>query len=116
MLKNFLLSLINKSLTLEEFLKDLDLEDVKNNLLSAGVDNTDYDEEREVNMIANKKLKGSVMNLALPSDPENNKNMDYSGVELIKRAKSEPEITKRSTDASGKSTQRVSGYDNDNYR
>lgn len=114
--QKFFVKLDKKSLTLEEFLKDLDLEDVKRNLLSAGVDNTDYDEEREVNMIANKKLKGSVMNLALPNDSENNKNMDYSGVDVMKRTKSEPEVTKRSTDASVKSVQRPSGFDYDNYR
>lgn len=30
------------------------------------MDNTDYDEEREVNMVANRKNRGSVMNIALP--------------------------------------------------
>lgn len=114
--QKFFVKLDKKSLTLEEFLKDLDLEDVKRNLLSAGVDNTDYDEEREVNMIANKKMRGSVMNLALPNDLENNKNIDYWGVDTMKRAKSEAEVTKRSTDASGKSSQRASALDYDNYR
>jgi SHAQKYF class myb-like DNA-binding protein len=96
--QKFFVKLDKKSLTLEEFLKDLDLEDVKRNLLSAGADNTDYDEEREVNIIANKKLRGSVMNLALPGAPENNKNMDISGNEAFKRAKPEAEVTKRSND------------------
>jgi len=58
---------------LEEFLKDLDLKEVEKTLLASGMDNTDYDEEREVNMIANKKLRGSVMNIALPTDIEDKK-------------------------------------------
>jgi hypothetical protein len=37
------------------------------------MDNTDYDEEREVNIIANRKLKGSVMNIALPPNSEEQK-------------------------------------------
>ena len=35
-------------------------------MLASGMDNTDYDEEREVNMVANRKNRGSVMNIALP--------------------------------------------------
>jgi len=70
---------------LEEFLKDLDLKEVEQTLLAAGADNTDYDEEREVNMIANKKLKGSVMNIALPNDPEEKKRLESAHTGKRKR-------------------------------
>lgn len=86
--QKFFVKLEKKSLTLEEFLKDLDLKEVEKTLLAAGNDNIDYDEEREVNMIANKKLRGSVMNIALPSDIEDKKRMDSSNVTL-KRSRSE---------------------------
>mmetsp|Transcript_32316 Transcript_32316/g.36829 ORF Transcript_32316/g.36829 Transcript_32316/m.36829 type:complete len:274 (+) Transcript_32316:87-908(+) len=67
--QKFFVKLDKKSLTLEEFLKDLDLKEVEQTLLAAGMDNTDYDEEREVDLIASRKhLRGSVMNIALPSN------------------------------------------------
>lgn len=71
--QKFFAKLEKNSLTLEEFLKDLDIEEVKQTLLAAGNDNTDYDEEREVNMVVNKKLSGSVMNIALPTEGEDKK-------------------------------------------
>lgn len=64
--QKFFVKLDKKALTLEEFLKDLDLKEVEKTLLASGMDNTDYDEEREVNMVANRKNRGSVMNIALP--------------------------------------------------
>lgn len=85
--QKFFVKLDKKNLTLEEFLKDLDLKEVEKTLLAAGHDNTDYDEEREVNMIANKKLHGSVMNIALPTDLEDKKQLD-SNVPM-KRSRSE---------------------------
>lgn len=85
--QKFFIKLEKKSLTLEEFLKDLDLKEVEKTLLASGMDNTDYDEEREVNMVANKKLRGSVMNIALPSNSEEKKPVS----ELGKRSRSEME-------------------------
>jgi SHAQKYF class myb-like DNA-binding protein len=85
--QKFFVKLDKKSLTLDEFLKDLDLKEVEKTLLAAGNDNTDYDEEREVNMIANRKLRGSVMNIALPSDVEDKKRLD--NISHLKRSRSE---------------------------
>jgi SHAQKYF class myb-like DNA-binding protein len=85
--QKFFVKLDKKNLTLEEFLKDLDLKEVEKTLLAAGNDNIDYDEEREVNMIANKKLRGSVMNIALPTDGEDKKRLDLTNPN--KRTRSE---------------------------
>jgi len=83
--QKFFVKLDKKSLTLEEFLKDLDLKEVEETLLAAGADNIDYDEEREVNMIANKKLRGSVMNIALPNDSEDKKRLETAHTGKRKR-------------------------------
>mmetsp|Transcript_13612 Transcript_13612/g.15260 ORF Transcript_13612/g.15260 Transcript_13612/m.15260 type:complete len:187 (-) Transcript_13612:386-946(-) len=57
------------------------------------MDNTDYDEEREVNIIANRKLRGSVMNIALPSNlEENKKKSEGTRSEGGKRKRSEVDI------------------------
>lgn len=85
--QKFFVKLDKKSLTLDEFLKDLDLKEVRETLLADGNDNVDYDEEREVNIIANKKLRGSVMNIALPSDVEDKKRTDSNVA--MKRSRSE---------------------------
>ena len=53
------------------------------------MDNTDYDEEREVNIIANRKLRGSVMNIALPSNSEDKKKTEGTKSEGGKRKRSE---------------------------
>lgn len=96
--QKFFVKLDKKSLTLEEFLKDLDLKEVEQTLLAAGMDNTDYDEEREVNLIASRKLKGSVMNIALPSEP--GKTTEYTGhLEPPRRTLSEAECFKKASDA-----------------
>ncbi len=71
--QKFFVKLDKKSLTLDEFLRGLDLKEVEKNLLASGMDNTDYDEEREVNIIANRKKGGSVMNIALPPNSEEKK-------------------------------------------
>lgn len=52
------------------------------------MDNTDYEEEREVNIIANRKLKGSVMNIALPTNAEENR-ASPSKASHLKRRRSE---------------------------
>lgn len=70
-------------------MKDLDLKEVEKNLLASGMDNTDYDEEREVNIIANRKLRGSVMNIALPTNSEDKKKNEGSRSEGGKRKRSE---------------------------
>ena len=92
--QKFFVKLDKKSLTLEEFLKDLDLKEVEKTLLASGMDNTDYDEEREVNMVANRKLRGSVMNIALPSNSEDKK-QEVSRGEGGKRKRSEIESYNR---------------------
>jgi len=86
--QKFFVKLDKKCLTLEEFLKHLDLKEVETNLLSSGMDNTDYDEEREVNIIANRKLRGSVMNIALPENSEEKKRQEVKS-EGVKRKRSE---------------------------
>lgn len=96
--QKFFVKLDKKSLTLDEFLKDLDLKEVEKNLLAAGNDNTDYDEEREVNIIASKKQRGSVMNIALPSDVEDKKRLDST--QTLKRSRSEVESYKHANDGS----------------
>lgn len=88
--QKFFVKLDKKSLTLEEFLKDLDLKEVEKTLLASGMDNTDYDEEREVNMVANRKLRGSVMNIALPANSEEKK-QEAARSEAGKRRRSELE-------------------------
>lgn len=92
--QKFFVKLDKKSLTLEEFLKDLDLKEVEKTLLASGMDNTDYDEEREVNIIANRKLRGSVMNIALPNPAEEKKKHDSARSETGKRKRSELDPTK----------------------
>ena len=87
--QKFFVKLDKKLLTLEEFLKDLDLKEVEENLLASGMDNTDYDEEREVNIIANRKLRGSVMNIALPGSSEEKKKQEALRNEENKRNMSE---------------------------
>eukprot|EP00344_Euplotes_crassus_P002806 CAMPEP_0197004594 /NCGR_PEP_ID=MMETSP1380-20130617/23801_1 /TAXON_ID=5936 /ORGANISM="Euplotes crassus, Strain CT5" /LENGTH=392 /DNA_ID=CAMNT_0042423439 /DNA_START=21 /DNA_END=1200 /DNA_ORIENTATION=+ len=82
--QKFFVKLDKKALTLDEFLRGLDLKEVEKNLLASGMDNTDYDEEREVNIIANRKKGASVMNIALPSNTEEKKKH-----EGIKRKRSE---------------------------
>lgn len=52
------------------------------------MDNTDYDEEREVNLIASRKMRGSVMNIALPSQEEK-KQAEISRQPTNKRKRSE---------------------------
>ena len=87
--QKFFVKLDKKSLTLEEFLKDLDLNEVRKTLLASGMDNTDYDEEREVNIIANRKLRGSVMNIALPNGAEDKKKLETVKSDSGKRKRSE---------------------------
>jgi SHAQKYF class myb-like DNA-binding protein len=101
--QKFFVKLDKKALTLEEFLKDLDLKEVEKTLLASGMDNTDYDEEREVNMVANRKNRGSVMNIALPpigTLVEESKTNNVTRCEAGKRKRSEydnyvrPEFTR----------------------
>lgn len=87
--QKFLIKLNKKSLTLDEFLKDLDMKEVEKTLLASGMDNTDYDEEREVNLIASRKLRSSVMNIALPNSAEEKKKHDGTRSENGKRKRSE---------------------------
>jgi hypothetical protein len=87
--QKFFVKLDKKPLTLEEFLKDLDLNEVRKTLLASGMDNTDYDEEREVNIIANRKLRGSVMNIALPNGAEDKKKLEGAKSDSSKRKRSE---------------------------
>lgn len=96
--QKFFVKLDKKSLTLDEFLKDLDLKEVEKTLLASGMDNTDYDEEREVNMVANRKLKGSVMNIALPTPGEDKKRYEPTRSEIGKRKRSEYDVI-RNNDA-----------------
>lgn len=72
MLKNSLLSLKNKQLNLDEFLSRLDIEQLKLDLkLGDWGNSTEYDEDVPLLTIVNMKNNGSVMNIALP---ENNNN------------------------------------------
>jgi SHAQKYF class myb-like DNA-binding protein len=87
--QKFFVKLDKKSLTLDEFLKDLDLNEVRKTLLASGMDNTDYDEEREVNLIASRKMRGSVMNIALPNGQEEKKKLEAVKSENSKRKRSE---------------------------
>lgn len=52
------------------------------------MDNTDY-EEKEVKIIANRKLRGSVMNIALPANSEDKKKSEGNKSETGKRKRSE---------------------------
>lgn len=69
--QKFFLKLEKANLTLEEFLRDLDLEKVRKSLMN--MNSTNYDEEDAVKAVAKKKLAGasplavSVMNVALPN-------------------------------------------------
>jgi SHAQKYF class myb-like DNA-binding protein len=104
--QKFFVKLDKKSLTLEEFLKGLDLKEVEKNLLASGMDNTDYDEEREVNIIASRKKGSSVMNIALPPNTEDKKRhesnkRDRSELENIDKTHSLNNIRKAFEEHSG---------------
>ena len=71
--QKFFVKLEKKNLSLEDFLRDLDLEALERSLLNPETMNsTNYNEEDAVNEVARKRLgqaSVSVMNAALPPNP-----------------------------------------------
>lgn len=77
--QKFFVKLDKKQLTLDEFLKKLDIEQLKVDLkLGVEGDSTEYDEDQPLLRIANQKLN-SVMNIALPDEKPKQKLVEPRG-------------------------------------
>ena len=80
--QKFFVKLEKKQLTLDEFMKRLNIEQLKIDLrLDDAGDSTEYDEDLPLLTIANQKNKGSVMNIALPDDNSKKSNQTSKAIQ-----------------------------------